>query len=71
MIIAAIGILVCGACLGWLGAWYHYDGRVSFWQDKFEAERMLKDRILKQNTDALFAQLETVKGILNKVEGNQ
>jgi len=51
-------IWLVGVALGALGSWYYMNERVGFWQDKFRIERGLKDRLLKQNLEALAHELE-------------
>jgi hypothetical protein len=59
----AILIALCGAVVGALLMWWYMDGRVSFWQDKFMAERDLKNRLLKQNLESLDKQLSIFRDL--------
>ena len=65
----AILIAVCGAIVGAILMWWWMDGRVSFWQDKFMAERDLKNKLLKQNLESLDKQLRIFHDLRGAFEG--
>jgi hypothetical protein len=67
--IIAVFIMLCGAGIGAMLMWFYMDNRVEFWQDKFMAERDLKNRLLKQNLESLDKQLRIFHDLRGAFEG--
>jgi hypothetical protein len=66
--ILGLFIMGLGVILGALSMWFYMDGRVEWYQEKYEMEKRLKDKLLEKNLEVLGSQLRIINDISSAIQ---
>jgi len=55
--IVGLFIMLCGAILGVILTWFYMNGRVEWWQEKYEMEHRIKEKLMEKGEELLRSEL--------------
>jgi hypothetical protein len=61
-------IMALGIILGLLCMYFYMDGKVSWWQEKYEMERRLKEKLMEKGEDLLKTELRIFNDIRSAIQ---
>ena len=66
--IVGLFIMLCGAIFGVILTWFYMNGRVEWWQEKYEMEHRIKEKLLDQNMRVLNEELRIFNDIRSAIQ---